>query len=329
MLNMDSTNYQAFSGAVAFSGHGLYDSALITLEAMGEHLQDHPALRYQKALIYYKTGRYDDVCELVDEMDEDYQYNPLAWKLKGMALRENGEIEKAEAYINQALNEKGATAALMDEAGTIAWLQGNTEGAFIYWEVGITLDPAYADNYLNLAKLYLERGYPLASALYAEVFANMGSGTSRLNEAKQLLNTLYDSLISLQNGQLRIKPAYNRTAMGQLGPIYATLEGAARLTDSLAKDCPLAGQLFSLRRIFVKNWNNDTGHRPNPMFDYMLSALIEGHLEAYHYWLLYGEGDQRLTSWQAQNPGPWERFIDWKAMHPFRQNTAYFFSIFL
>jgi tetratricopeptide (TPR) repeat protein len=165
---------------------------------------------------------------------------------RGREHYENGEYDKAEAYLLKVVEEESGFADVMNMLGVIYHDRGQVGMAQEYFEKALRINPRYTEAALNLAVTYNEQGKydeakrihqhatslapqqdreiePFARGKLANMHADLGRAYSELQ--------LYEPAVAQYREALELSPEFVdiRTRLGQL------LKDAGRLDEALAE----------------------------------------------------------------------------------------------
>jgi len=165
------------------------------------------------------------------------------------------------------------------------------------WEKGIEADPNYSGNYYYAAKYYAANNL-LWSALYAELFVNLESLSTRTVEIKNLLLADYTKIFSSPGLQVKKKSDFEKAVADALlkATTYATNISMNRLD--------------SARTYFVEYWHKTYATQmPYRLFEYQWNLLQQNYFTAYNQWLFAGTIDSNAyAEWQKNNKEVYEAF---------------------
>jgi hypothetical protein len=180
------------------------------------------------------------------------------------------------------------------------------------------VDPTFPSNYFRLAKLFLNTEEEVWGLIYGELFMNLERNSARTVEMSQLLFNAYKSEIKLTKDTTKVSFSKTNTIVvnGPIKklvlpfPIIFETVMLVSLSDEETID------IHSLNRIRTRFINTfyDMKHNktyPNLLYDFQKDIQKEGHLEAYHYWILsQGDSDQ-FDIWRQSHQAEWDAFVAW------------------
>lgn len=185
---MDSAQYM-LAYSVMLLRNGAYERAKEVLvktqkaPGLGEAQRQQLFMNY--AVACYKLG---DLQKAIDLMEKQHQRNPsgLVYNTLGYLYVENGDLEKAKAFNEQALEYDDSDAVSLDNMGqTLYRLAGEKEAAKPYFEKAIKEKPTQIDTLYFLALYDIEAGNKEAAIEKLEKAAE--GRFSPLNHATQEL----------------------------------------------------------------------------------------------------------------------------------------------
>lgn len=190
-----------------------------------------------------------------------------------------------ENPLHLGLNEFPNSGRLHAEMGRLKASKDQLDEAIAYWEKGIEVDPAYAENYLYASKLYLVNDEFIWSWLYGEAYLNLMYGQNTdVNLVKEVRNSFRRSV---SFGALT-KP---KDELGTL--IYEASRSCSSETKPTTLE-ELAERLECLLKQF--NSKSDQPYRI-PLFKWYERLMERGVLVSYFY-SVYGNTDpEALQNW--------------------------------
>ena len=196
--------------------------------------------------------------------------------------------------------------------------------ALKYWEQGIVAQPTFASNYYFAAQNLLNLGDLAWAAVYAEVFINIERTGERVREMSKLLMEaherarLFDYSRAFQWHFYQVKDS----ASGMLlpPPSYPHLLDSAFGSEFIDTARTLSIQRLTEVRRFACQWipQQLQGDPAAHLLQWQQTLAREGHLEAYHYWMLYDARQDEFMHWYEKNKARYEAFEGW-----FLRNTLY------
>lgn len=137
---------------------GRYDDALDWYrEGLAAH-EDHPLLRYQRALLHVRLDRVNEAIREFERLLEASPDSPLYLNALGYTLAdETHDYERAYELIERALEREPDNAAIVDSMGWVLYRLGDLDGALEYLQQAWSMlqDPEVA---AHLVEVRLARG---------------------------------------------------------------------------------------------------------------------------------------------------------------------------
>ena len=142
---------QAFDINVAkahlLSEHGEGDFALELLAAALDRHPEHPALEYDRAVLYERAGKVDEAIKTLESLLARRADDPQVQNALGYTLADhNRDLARAERLIRRALETMPDNPAILDSLGWVRFRRGDTREAIAVLERAYTLgrDPEIA-----------------------------------------------------------------------------------------------------------------------------------------------------------------------------------------
>lgn len=249
-----------------------------------------------------------------------------AFQVYGNCLDAQGKSYEALETYRKGLKRFPDAGMLYMEMGIVEYGRHRDTEALRHWERGILAQPTFPSNYYFAAQRLIEQGDYAWAANYAELFINLERTGDRVREMSKLLMAAHERARHfdyVQAFQWRFfQTKDTATGLPLPSPLYQQLLDAAfasELTDTMSKLS--IAQLAESRR-FVCHW------LPKQLPDNPAAGLMEwqqlitqmGHMEAYHYWMLYDARPEEFMSWYAANKALYERFEGWYLRNTFHRH---------
>lgn len=164
---------------------------------------------FNKALLFYKTKKYPQVTQILEEFIYDSEPKEDYYRLLISSYDFMADQKKARDILNKALEIFPNSGLLYYELGVIEIGAGNRREAGMAWEKSINLDPNQAIVYYQLTKYFYDSDYRVLSLIYGEIFLNMISSDDKKQEISSILYEIYlDVLSNPQDGIYPITKFY-------------------------------------------------------------------------------------------------------------------------
>lgn len=247
--------------------------------------------------------------DLVDKPNADEQ----SFQVLGMAYKAIASYKECGKLYRNALRIFPKSGVLYNEYGELQAIENQMEDAIAQWEKGIELAPDYSSNYYNAAIYYGRRNKWIRSAIYAELFLNLESYSTRTDEIKKQIFSDYQHLWipgeiqnQLQSGAVS---AFEKAILTGLAAARQNNLSAGSIDD-----------MIGVRSRFLIAWMQQNAQKyPYALFDRWQYLLNQGLFPAYHYWLFNTEDEVKTVSqWQKDHPKDTEGFAAFQQSRVFK-----------
>ena len=211
--------------------------------------------------------------ELIGKSDADEQ----SYQILGLSYKAIASYKDCGKMYKVALRKFPNSGVIYNEYAELFALESDLEEAINQWEKGISVDPNYSSNYFNAAMYYGRKNNWLRAIIYAEMFLNLESYSTRTEEMKAEIITDFKNLLNpgaistLQNA--KTTTAFEKTF----------LEGMAKFSsiNKVSID-----DIISIRTKCLLEWvQGKQKQYPFRLFEHQQYLLSQGLFEAYNYWL--------------------------------------------
>lgn len=326
------------SHAVKLMDNGQYDESEAVLNAVLDAKPDYYGALYEMAYLHYMKGDYNAAVKQIQKAIQHPSVEDLAYQLLGNAYDYLGNLTKAIATYKEGLKKFPDAGCLYLEQGNMAF--GNEEylEALSYYEQGIAVEPSFLSNYRSAAIVLFNSSEPIWAMLYGEIFMNLERNTAR---TRMMSGALYDAyrkaiVIGEEEQQRVVNYHFTQNNTAVFGDGVLTTSFPWMYTLMVESIFPKeAGSvdvetLDTMRRAFIVSFfdklaEDNCEHYSNVLFDYQRQMAIEGHFEAYNYWLL-GQGNEKiLDKWCETHVEAWTAFVDWANANPMKIDKQHYF----
>jgi tetratricopeptide (TPR) repeat protein len=253
------------------------DNAVLVLNRALEKDPQNLELLKDLAYSYHLQRNVTKATEVVKKFDQREDLDISAYQIAATVYRFSDDIKNAEKTYKKGLKRFPASGVLHFEYGEMMAIL-NGAMAISLWEEGIETDPNYPGNYYHAARYYFNNNDMFWGLMYAEIFVNMESLSSRTMEMKGFLLEGYKKLF--QNSDLWASYKGDKTN-GFTEEVLQTLNKQS----SVAAYGINLETLMAIRTRFILDWYF-LRSRPNyKLFEMHRQLLQEGLFEAYNQWL--------------------------------------------
>lgn len=256
---------------------GDYENAVMVLEKA--KLQDPNNINILKELSFanHLNRDFARAIEIGNESISKTDADEQAFQILGLSYKAIASYKDCGKMYRTALRKFPNSGVIYNEYGELLALESDLEEALNLWEKGISVDPNYSSNYFNAAMYYGRKNNWIRAILYAELFLNLESYSTRTEEMKAEIITDISNLLkpgaisTLQNAKKTT--AFEKTI----------LEGIAKVS---ANNKFSIDDMISIRTKFLLEWvQGKQKQYPFRLFEHQQYLLSQGLFEAYNYWL--------------------------------------------
>ena len=129
------------SEARLLADHGEAETGLKLLADALQRHPDHPAIRYDRAVILERAGRVKESVDVLERLLKERPDDPVLMNALGYTLADHSmQLGRAETLIHRALNATPDSPAVLDSLGWVRFRQGDAKGAVPELEHAYSLD---------------------------------------------------------------------------------------------------------------------------------------------------------------------------------------------
>ncbi|MEO6188278.1 MAG: tetratricopeptide repeat protein [Ginsengibacter sp.] len=273
--------------AKTFMKQGDYANASLILVRALQQYPNHTGIAKDLAFDYYLQKENQKALDVIKPLLENNKVDDQAYQIAGIIYKALNQTKEADKLYKKAIKEYPKSGGLYSDYGSLLW-SSQDANAIKIWERGIEKDPSFAGNYYNAAKFYYLTTDKSWCVLYAEIFINIESFTSRTAEIKNLLLDGYKKLFADPN------LLTNSKDKGSFEVAFLT---TMNKQNSVAIRGLSSETLTMIRTRFILDWNRDYAKKfPFRLFYLQENLLTEGLFPAYNQWM-FGAA-QNLSAYQ-------------------------------
>jgi tetratricopeptide (TPR) repeat protein len=280
----------------------------------GISLEPYNSIYHRDAAVcFIGLGQRTKAHYFLDKAMEKEDADESVYLLACKSYIEANDLKNAKHTINKGIEKYPEAGMLYYQKGEMYYIFEQDADALKAYQMGITVEPNYSNNYYHAAKLeILLNENIIKAALYAETFLLLESFSPRSTEMKKLLyecyQNLYQQMIPSADNKVEVTQAYK--ASGTFEKIILKLFNNNKIT--------LIGGINSsnitmFRIRFLLDWQSIVGNEfIVSLFKYQQALINEGHFEAYNQWLFGQQIDKvRYYNWVKQNSADNDQFIQY------------------
>lgn len=267
---------------------------------------------------------YAAAMALCEPLTEGKAAKAEAFQVLGNCLDAQEKSYEALETYRKGLKRFPQAGVLYMEMGILESGRHRDAEALTYWEQGIVAQPTFASNYYFAAQNLLNLGDLAWAAVYAEVFINIERTGERVREMSRLLMGAYerarvfDYSKAFQWHFFQVKDSLSGGFLPP--PPYPHLLDSAFGSEFMDTARTLSIVRLAEVRRFACQWiPQQLGSAPGAnLLQWQQTVAREGHLEAYHFWMLYDARPDEFMHWYENNKARYEAFEGW-----FLRNALY------
>ena len=177
--------------ATTFQRQGDYSNALLVLNKALQQQPNDIEVLTDIAYTHFLQKDYAKGVELIKPLVERDDATVRTYQVSGNIYKAIEEVKECDKMYKKALKKYPGSGVLNSEYGELLWAKKEPESAIRQWELGIQADPSYSGNYYHASKYYYAMADKVWSLVYAEIFLNLESYSTRTAEIKMLLLESY------------------------------------------------------------------------------------------------------------------------------------------
>lgn len=162
------------------------------------------------------------------------QRQARAYREEGLTAQRIGNLEKAAAYYQKAIQIDPLYAVVYNDLGVLYEAYGDTQRAEYNYLEAIKRDPSYLSPYTNLAMIYEERRDIDKAAVYWKKRWELDPVSS--DPWAQKARQRYDDIMSVKRGRPKIADMREQEVMGLTNDVIKKKDLNRKSTSELAKE---------------------------------------------------------------------------------------------
>lgn len=292
---------------------GDYDNAVLVLDRARKQEPDNIDILRDLCYANYLKRDFSKAIEVGKDLIDKPNADEQSFQVLGLAYKAIASYKDCGKMYRTALRIFPKSGVLYNEYGELQALENQMDDAIEQWEKGIELAPSYSSNYYNAAIFYGRKNNWIRSALYAELFLNLESYSTRTKEIKKQLFSDYQHLWipgEMQNQlQSRTVTTFEKAILTGLSVSRKTDLSSGSIDD-----------LIGVRSRFLTGWMQQNAQKyPYALFDRWQYLLNQGLFPAYNYWLFKTEDDVKtVEQWQKDHPKDTEGYSAFQQSRVFK-----------
>lgn len=291
---------------------GDYQNAIIVL---GKALEVEPTNKeLLKDLLFanYLKRDFAKAIEIGKPLVEREDSDLRSFQLLGLVYKQIAEFKECEKMYKKGIKKFPNAGILYSEYGELL-ASKEISNAIKQWEKGVEADVNFSTNYYYVAKYYAQIGELLWSMLYAEMFLNLESYTTKSNEMKVLLLDQYKKFYS-SNDQKDNFFAIKTNAFTN-NVARAMIKQQNQATLGITPET-----LTAIRTRFILDWYDKYADKfPFRLFDHQRQLLQEGYFESYNQWLFgAATNNEAYQKWQKDHAEEMSGFLNFTRQRIFK-----------
>ena len=305
--------------AIKLIDEGKYDEAILLLDNAQKLAPESIEYPYEIAYVYFMKGDYNEAMQFLEPLLEHPEVNDKIYQLLGKTYSQLEDFEKETLIYEAGLKIFPNSGTLCLESGITQMMKKDFDKAIYFFERGIKVEPQLISNYYWATRIFCKSSEKVWGLIYGEIFLNIERNSDRTREISKLLYETY--INGVEVGENGFSLNYSRGATYKFDsipdnaiPLYFGTEIYTPLLFRCLENDPVIDihALNKIRTCFIKSYFQKYGQTlPNPLFEYQEKLRVEGHLEAYNYWVLSGGDNQGFYDWYQNNNDKWGDFLKW------------------
>lgn len=273
--------------AKTFMRQGDYANASLILSRALTQSPGNIEIAKDLAFDYYLQKQNEKALETIKPFLENNNADDQAYQIGGTIYQALGQDKDAEKLYKTAIKAFPKSGTLYNDYGEMLWRRLDND-AIKYWEKGIEIDPSYGGNYYHASKYYFNSPAKMWCIIYAEIFINIESFTSRTAEIKNILLDGYKKLFADQNLIANVKGK---------NPFEIAFLTSMNKQNGIVVNGLNAETLTMIRTRFILDWDQVYAKKfPFALFEKQEQLLDVGLFPAYNQWI-FGAA-QNLAGYQ-------------------------------
>ena len=277
-----------------------YGASEKILQTAIKNYPEHIHYRIELAQEYRAQNKLNESSEVLQKTLHDQLENKDVFLLLTDNYYRIGAYKKALKTINKGLAHYTNNGLLFEKKGGVYEALQKSKKATEAYATGINKDPAFLENYLNLARLTVRADNPEKACVLAEIYILKNPNSKNIIDAKKILRASYRNLYLNFNENLYLNN--KDSCMSLFIDLYKrNAENLALGIDAISL-CKLRSKI-AMQAI-------STGALPYHLETVWNTLMREGYFEAYHYWLFAAiEDPNTYTAWLQYHKGAEKELI--------------------
>lgn len=311
---------QIIKSAGNFLSKGEYDQAISMYKQAIRMAPDNIALRKDLAYTYFLKRDFTQAREIITPVVSSSLADAQCYQIAAAIEQADGKNSKAKRIVNSGLEKFPKEGVLYNTKGNILSTESkSSKPALKEWINGIAVEPNYATNYYNAAKVLFQDGNYVWCIIYAEKFINLEAQSPKTVDMRKVLFEAYKKVFTTKTDEAI--PAFNKQA--QQGRQKLSFEEAfqesVNANISAISDGFNTENISMLRTRFLIYWHNRFEQQfPQSIISYQSRLMKSGFYPAYNQWLFGAiENSQEFGAWVTQFKGDYQKFEYWRQNNPY------------
>ena len=312
-----------FNTARTFIKTGDYSNAVLVLNQAVQ--ADPNNLEYLQELAYaeYLRQDYDHAFSLIHQLLERDDADELTYQIAGDIYQARNDYNGANRVYEKGLKKFPESGELNNDLGSLLYKEKKYQDALRTWVNGIMVDPSFAGNYYNAARMYYYSKDNTWSIIYGEIFINLESFSQRTAEMRGILLASYKKLFDnpqlLTSGLDGPAPKTREESASEMDFRTAFLQILTRQAGVIATGITTEN-LIMLRTRFLLDWESRyIDQFPFALFSYQQQLARQGLFEAYNQWIFGPAANAaQFRNWMNLHKDRYEELSQYMGDHPLK-----------
>lgn len=328
MASAQTNSSELYSTALSFMRSGDYANAILVLNRAVELSPENAEYRKQLAYSYYLNNNLSQAETTIKQVLNSDAADVQTYQIAGDIYVAENDPKTAEKNYKKGLRKFPDAGELYNELGIIYYNDARYTDALQTWLNGIKVDPVYASNYYNAAKIYYSSKDKVWTVIYGEVFINLERYTTRTAEMKSMLLAAYKDIFTNGAALASQLPSFGNKNPTTPDFRQAFLNALSKGSGIIVTRGITPQTLVMLRTQFILAWSNFYKLvYPFALFNYQQQLLKEGLFEAYNEWL-FGPANNlsQYKYWVQQHPDKMNQLITYLNDHSLQPQPGQFYQ---
>ncbi len=312
-----------FNTARTFIKTGDYSNAVLVLNQAVQ--ADPNNLEYLQELAYaeYLRQDYGNAYRLIHQLLDRDDAGEQTYQIAGDIYQARNDFNGANKVYEKGLKKFPESGELNNDLGSLLYKEKKYQEALRTWVNGIMVDPSFAGNYYNAARMYYYSKDKVWSLIYGEIFVNLESFSSRTAEMRGILLASYKKLFDnpqlLTSGLDVSGPESRDNSASEMDFRTAFLETLTRQAGVITTGITTEN-LIMLRTRFLLDWESRYMDQfPFALFSYQQKLLRQGLFEAYNQWIFGPAANgPAFRNWMNLHKDRYEELSQYMGDHPLK-----------